>query len=239
MKLIEADLKRMQSILISYIDQETNLSKEEKSEREYVIKLLREALKMLRHEFEHQTKQFQHGVSSNSAFMMQQTAKGDSSYRDDPATTMNTDISNVGLQINEQAPSSRNPKLIEMQDQKKDLSGNIPLNSIADNNKAPNQLNLREVSLFDVSCHEAKKKLELLEKKHLQGEEGLKNDIAVQWHLGDNMTHSYYLDTVTNIRSTTKCAFDICMLILILCFVMSALSILREKNIIDNYHSNW
>ena len=175
MKLIEADLKRMQSILISYIDQETNLSKEEKSEREYVIKLLREALKMLRHEFEHQTKQFQHGVSSNTAFMMQQTAKGESSYRDDPATTMNTDISNVGLQINEQ---SKNPKLIEMKDMSKDLSGNIPLNS-PDKNQAPNQLNLREVSLFDVSCHEAKKKLELLEKKHLQGEDVLKNDIAV------------------------------------------------------------
>ena len=58
MKLIEADLKRMQSILISYVDQKTDLSKEEKNEREYVIKLLREALKMLRHEFEHQTKQF-------------------------------------------------------------------------------------------------------------------------------------------------------------------------------------
>ena len=53
-----------------------------------------------------------------------------------------------------------------MKDQK-DLSGNIPLNHIADKNQAPNQLNLREVSLFDVSCHEAKKKLETLEKKHL------------------------------------------------------------------------
>ena len=41
--------------------------------------------------------------------------------------------------------------------------------------------------------------------------------------MGDNMSHSYYLDTVTNIRSTRKCCIDACMMIFILCFIMSGL----------------
>ena len=53
------------------------------------------------------------------------------------------------------------------------------------------------------------------------------------------MMHSYYLDTVTNIRSTTKCCFDICMVLLICCFFMGGLSALREKNYISNYHESW
>ena len=62
---------------------------------------------------------------------------------------------------------------------------------------------------------------------------------AVQWRLGDNMMHSYYLDTVTNIRSTTKCAIDICMILFICCFLMSGLYQLRAKNYISNYHETW
>ena len=53
------------------------------------------------------------------------------------------------------------------------------------------------------------------------------------------MMHSYYLDTVTNIRTTRKCSFDICMIILILCFLMSGLSALREKNYVGNFHKKW
>lgn len=53
------------------------------------------------------------------------------------------------------------------------------------------------------------------------------------------MMHSYYLDTVTNIRKTRKCAADICMILFILIFVMSGLSTLRDKNYIGNYHKEW
>ena len=79
--------------------------------------------------------------------------------------------------------------------------------------------------------------LEQLEKKHLLIEGDL--DEAVQWHMGDNMSHSYYLDTVTNIRSTRKCCIDACMMIFILCFIMSGLGQLREKNYTGNYHDKW
>ena len=64
-------------------------------------------------------------------------------------------------------------------------------------------------------------------------------DEAVQWHLGDHMIHSYYLDTVTNIRSATKCICDMVMIVLIMCFIMNGLNVLREKNRIDNYHERW
>ena len=64
-------------------------------------------------------------------------------------------------------------------------------------------------------------------------------DEAVRWHLGDNMTHSYYLDTVTNIRSTSKCFCDMIMIVLLVCFVIQGLYELRSKNIISNYHDPW
>ena len=57
--------------------------------------------------------------------------------------------------------------------------------------------------------------------------------------MGDNMTHSYYLDTVTNIRSTGKCCVDACMIVLILIFIMSGLAELRQKDYISNYHDKW
>ncbi len=64
-------------------------------------------------------------------------------------------------------------------------------------------------------------------------------DEAVQWHLGDNMSHSYYLDTVTNIRPFGKCMCDMVMIVMIICFVMSGLSLLRSKDVIENFHETW
>lgn len=61
----------------------------------------------------------------------------------------------------------------------------------------------------------------------------------MQWHLGDSMTHSYYLDTVENIRPLGKCIFDMCMIILIISLVMSSLAALRAKNYIGNFHETW
>jgi len=53
------------------------------------------------------------------------------------------------------------------------------------------------------------------------------------------MTHSYYLDTIENIRPLGKCAMDMCMIVLIMCFVMSSLAALRDKSYISNFHETW
>ena len=45
-------MKRMQALLVSYEEQKSDLKQEEKQDRLYVIKLLREALKLLRHDYE-------------------------------------------------------------------------------------------------------------------------------------------------------------------------------------------
>ena len=91
LKLIEADLKRMVTIFSSYEEQKPDLTQAEKDERNAVIKLLREALRLLRDDFEQQTKQF--GSTSRGAG--QWTGAGD-----DPMTTMMTDTSNTGFSIN-------------------------------------------------------------------------------------------------------------------------------------------
>jgi len=54
-------MKRMQALLVSYEEQKSDLKPEEKQERLHVIKLLREALKLLRHDYDQQTKRFEAG----------------------------------------------------------------------------------------------------------------------------------------------------------------------------------
>ena len=61
LKLIEANMKRMQALLVSYEEQKADLRPEEKNDRHFVIQLLREALKLLRHDYEQQTKRFELG----------------------------------------------------------------------------------------------------------------------------------------------------------------------------------
>jgi hypothetical protein len=61
----------------------------------------------------------------------------------------------------------------------------------------------------------------------------------VQWHLGENMTHSYYLDTLENIRGSTQCFVDTVLILMIACFMMAGFAVLREKKWIENYHSEW
>ena len=51
----------MQALLVSYEEQKSDLKPEEKQERLHVIKLLREALKLLRHDYDQQTKRFEAG----------------------------------------------------------------------------------------------------------------------------------------------------------------------------------
>ena len=64
-------------------------------------------------------------------------------------------------------------------------------------------------------------------------------DEAVQWHLGENMTHNYFLDTIEKIRSTPQCFFDTILILMIACFMMAGFAVLREKKWIENYHSEW
>lgn len=90
---------------------------------------------------------------------------------------------------------------------------------------------------FVTNWTEADKTLNALEKKHLLIE-GVQDE-TVQWRLGEHMQHSYFLDTVTNIRSTTRCGIDMLLVVLIVCFLMGGLHALRDKNIIDNYHEPW
>ena len=53
------------------------------------------------------------------------------------------------------------------------------------------------------------------------------------------MTHSYFLDTVESIRSTSSCVCDMVLLILIACFLFGGFAALQEKGRIDNYHERW
>jgi len=52
MKLIEADAKRMRSLLQSYEEQKkSDMKPEEKEEREFVIKMVKDALSLLKEEY--------------------------------------------------------------------------------------------------------------------------------------------------------------------------------------------
>ena len=52
---------------------------------------------------------------------------------------------------------------------------------------------------FDLNLLTVDKMLQKLEKKYLLGDQDV--DMAAQWKLGEHSTHSYYLDTVSAIRS--------------------------------------
>jgi hypothetical protein len=99
LKLVEADMKRMQGILVSYEEQKPDLRPAEKSDRYEVIKLLKEALRILKDDFESQTKQFEMGggyrpaPQGNNTFAQFNSAE-------DPMTTLMTDNSNIGLSVN-------------------------------------------------------------------------------------------------------------------------------------------
>jgi hypothetical protein len=60
-KMFEADLKRLQSILVSYEDKAKDLSQFELEQRNEVVALLRQSLSMLKAEIKEQTDNFQHG----------------------------------------------------------------------------------------------------------------------------------------------------------------------------------
>lgn len=51
--------------------------------------------------------------------------------------------------------------------------------------------------------------------------------------------HDYYLDTVSQFRSTCHCYFDMILIVLIIGFCMMGLENLMAKNIISNIHQPW
>ena len=99
LKLVEADMKRMQGIFVAYKEQKPDLSKKEDEDRTETIKFLREAFRILKDDFAQQTKQFEMGGgyrqvqnANNSNYLDQ--------IREDPMTTLMTDNSNIGLSVN-------------------------------------------------------------------------------------------------------------------------------------------
>lgn len=90
---------------------------------------------------------------------------------------------------------------------------------------------------FDRSLEGVQKQLEALEKQFLMNDYDY--DEAVQWHLGEHMTHSYYLDTISEIKTTRSCFLDMMLIVFTYIWVMAGLHLLREKNYIGNYHSRW
>ena len=90
---------------------------------------------------------------------------------------------------------------------------------------------------FDRSLDHVHKTLEALEKQFLMNDYDY--DEAVQWQLGDHMTHSFYLDTISEIKTTRGCFLDMCLIVFTYIWIMAGLHLLREKNYIGNYHQRW
>ena len=81
------------------------------------------------------------------------------------------------------------------------------------------------------------KGLEQLEKQFLSAE-GDADDAHI-WQLGEHMTHTYYLDQLEAIRPTWQMIFNLIMVLMICLFVIGGLMVMRDKNIIHNFHEQW
>ena len=90
---------------------------------------------------------------------------------------------------------------------------------------------------FEEKLKSVNVEIDSLERAHLQGDN--EGSEAVQWHLGEHMRHAYFLDTMENIRLTSQCFVDMCLLITIMCLIMGSFGVLRTKGIIGNYHERW
>ena len=91
-----------------------------------------------------------------------------------------------------------------------------------------------EKNNFDVNLLVAERKLQKLEKKFLNAETD--QDVAVQWKLGEHSAHSYFLDTVQNIRPTWQCFWDLLMIALAYAFMMGAVNNFTKKGWMANPH---
>lgn len=164
MKLIEADMKRMSGLLATYEDKKADLKPEEKQERLRVIKLLKESLRIVKVDFEMQTKQFEMGNYLGDPYLMEKPSQRGAGLYDDNTATIVTDTSQVGFSLNNdrRLPNDNimlNNKRIDSPDQSKSAPS-TPLSGVGSDG------NLKENSFVTI-CNEAQKMLEALEKKHL------------------------------------------------------------------------
>jgi hypothetical protein len=90
---------------------------------------------------------------------------------------------------------------------------------------------------FDQSLLAVQRLLEKLEKQFLNAEGG--GDDTVIWQLGEHMAHAYYLDALESIRPTWQMALNLLWVVLSMVFIMGGLSILRDKNLLSNFHQKW
>ena len=114
-----------------------------------------------------------------------------------------------------QVPDLTTIKEEERYHKKKEVNG---LDMISDFDSAKNGVQEDD---FEVCIFTAQKKLDNLERKHLLVEGDL--DEAVQWHLGEHMTHSYYLDTLSEIRSFPRVMCDLFLVCFTMLFLFAAL----------------
>lgn len=159
-------MKRMAGLLATYEDKKTDLKQEEKSERQRVIKLLKEALRIIRVDYEQQTKQFEMGNFLGGGGNM----SGGWGTADDAQATLVTDTSNIGFSLNNDRRMQGNPDANILLGKRIDSSSN---DSPAHQGKSAASTPMSGVgSTFGVNdfaahCNEAQKTLESLEKKHL------------------------------------------------------------------------
>lgn len=91
-KMFEADMKRLKGILVTYEEKVKDLSAHELEQRNEVLDLLRQSLKLLKDEIEEQTRNFQHGFVQKPINYLDETI--------DPSAVNPTDSYLVGREHN-------------------------------------------------------------------------------------------------------------------------------------------
>ena len=95
-------MKRMSGLLATYEEKKPDLKPEEKADRLHIIKLLKESVKNLRHDYEMQTKQFEMGNFQGDTFFRGEKPSARDTWGpgEDNSATMVTDASNIGFSLN-------------------------------------------------------------------------------------------------------------------------------------------
>ena len=209
-KYFQADQNKLQTILDNYEERQSNLSAQEKQERKEIIETLQKSMNLFKDEMNEQTRMFEQNLSINN-----DKSKGRSIS--EPGETQIPDLSAI---VEEKHGMNKV--------QKDGLDG------ISEYDSANGQVSENQ---FDTNILITQRALDNLERKHLlvDGDP----DVAIQWHLGDHMTHSYYLDTLNEVRRVQRVITDLLLVCFTMLFLFAALSTLVDKGYIDNYHVKW
>lgn len=169
-KIFESDQKRLKGVLITLEEKKQDLNPNEIQQRNEVIEILKESMKLLRLEMEEQTHRVENGgyTTNDRINIIKAKFRNDAS----PDNDVTMDEGNSGLY------SHTEDRITD------DTSG----------------LNAQQEKTFDGGLIMCQKILEKLEKQWLMEDGDVEE--AVQWRLGENMTHSYFLDTVESWRPT-------------------------------------